>query len=133
MVKYQVNKIVNKKKYINEPEFTQSNYIILIFNKLDFLLKASNENLYNSQYFQWVDFGIHNNILKIDCSENIFNNVFYKQNKIRMVGFNPKSDSLERNEYYPTHMNTVSGGLFGGDASSLYTLNKLYTVYMIFR
>lgn len=116
----------NKKNYRNEPEFTQSNYIILIFNKLDFLLKASNENLYYSQYFQWVDFGIHNNILKPDCSEKLFNNVFYKQNKIRMVGFIPNSNSLERNEYYPTHMHTVSGGLFGGDASSLYILNDLF-------
>ena len=108
-----------------EPEFTEPAYIILIFNKVQFMTIVSSENKYNSTIFQWIDFGIHDNIIKKDVNDHIFKHIIFKPGKIRITGFISESTNLSRKSYYNTHNSTIAAGLFGGDSNSIKILSKL--------
>jgi hypothetical protein len=109
----------------HEPEFTEPKYIVLIYNKIHFMTLALSENKYNSTIFQWIDFGIHDNMLKPDVGEHIFKDIIFKPGKIRIAGFIPDSPNLSRKSYYNTHKPTLAASLFGGDSNSILMLNKL--------
>lgn len=110
------------------PEFCVPEYIILINNKTNFLKKTALQNLYNSQIFQWVDFGIHSNIYdfkKALFDKNYFNTIFYRKNKIRLAGFLKPKNILNKIEYYNTNASTTAGGLIGGNRESIIKLYDL--------
>ena len=108
-------------------------YMIIINNKLDFVKKAIEINIFNSSQFIWVDFGIaHINKSEIydpfiECIINLKDNIY---NKIRIGSIWQSTPQLE--EYYITQENIYNkiswifaGGLFGGDVESLLQFEKL--------
>lgn len=110
----------------NYPEFCIPEYIIVINNKIPLLKRVSDENPFNSTIFQWVDFGLHPNVRGDNFTQDYFTNIFYKKNRIRMVGFIPPTHILNKSQYYNSHISTVSAGLFGGDANSIGMLYKFH-------
>jgi protein YibB len=110
------------------PEFCIPEYIILINNKLNFIKKVADENIFNSSIFQWVDFGLHTNLFKNNnkfFDENYFSNIFYKKDKIKIVCFeNPKKIN-DISKFYNSHLLTVSAALIGGDFNAI---NKFYNL-----
>ncbi len=109
-----------------EPEFTVPEYIIIISNKLKFMKQVATDNLYGSQIFQWIDFGIHANIISETCNDRIFDTIMYKSGKIRIVGFVVPTTISDRMSYYNSHNSTLAAGLFGGDVKTICTLSDLY-------
>ena len=88
------------------------------------LKNVSKNNYYNSDIFQWVDFGLHPNMYmfkKEYFDDHYFSNILYKK-KIKLTGFKTIKtiETIETN-FYNTHSNTVCATLFGGD---LYSINK---------
>lgn len=113
----------------SNPEFCVPEYIVVINNKIHFLKEVADKNLYNSQIFQWVDFGLHpNTYIKEQFNEYFFSNIFYKKDKIRLVSFkNPvKFTNTDMRNYYNSHCSTLSAGLIAGDKNSINVLHKLY-------
>jgi hypothetical protein len=81
------------------------------------------ENIYKSEIFQWIDFGIHKNIVNEDMGDKIFDNVEYQHDKIRLVGFLPISTAItHRASFYNQEQLTVSAGLIAGGADAIYKL-----------
>jgi hypothetical protein len=109
-----------------EPEYTKPDYIVVIFNKLRFMNQVSIENPYGSTYFQWIDFGIHDNILNPSCSQSVLETIIYKPNKLRLRGFLDINLSNNRAEFYSKKRETVSAGLVGGDAPTIQRIHSLF-------
>jgi hypothetical protein len=106
-----------------QPEFCAPEYIIVINNKLKFMSRVASENIYKSEIFQWIDFGIHQNIVNSDMCDKIFCNIHYQPRKIRLVGFLPISGVItNRIEFYNIHKSTVAAGLIAGDKDVIYKL-----------
>jgi hypothetical protein len=129
--KIQQNNITNiypERERIN-PEFCIPEYIVLINNKVKFLKHVTENNIFESTIFQWIDFGIHQHLLGNNFNENYFNNIFYKSNKIKIVGFKPIDIDITKNNrksFYNTHQSTLACSLFGGDHNSINTLCNLH-------
>jgi hypothetical protein len=110
------------------PEFCVPEYIVIINNKICFLNQVANENFFNSQIFQWVDFGTHKNLYYFDekyFDENYFTKIFYKKDKLRIVGFNNPKPIYDKIQYYNTHFDTTCCTLFGGDKNIINTFFNL--------
>jgi hypothetical protein len=108
-------------------------YMIIINNKLDFMKKAIEINVFNSTQFIWVDFGIahiNNGLSDIEFSQiivNLKNNVY---NKVRIGSIWELTQQLE--DYYIGQDNiytqvawVFAGGVFGGDVESLLQFEKV--------
>jgi hypothetical protein len=111
------------------PEFGIPEYIVVINNKLKFMKHVANKNSFNSNIFQWIDFGLHPNVYNTNRNmfdQNYFNKIFYKPNKIRLTGFKNHSVINDRNNFYNSHTETVSCGLFSGDYNSITKLEELF-------
>lgn len=111
------------------PEFQVPEYVILINNKINFLQHIANINPYFSDFFQWSDFGIHPNMFdlkKINFDENYFNKIFFKKNKIKLVGFKKICPVINRNDFYNKHMQTTCATLFGGDKTAITKFNQIH-------
>jgi len=109
-----------------EPEYTKPDYIVVIFNKLRFLRQVSIENPYGSTYFQWIDFGIHDNIVNPDCNQSVLETIVYKPNRLRLRGFLDINRANDRVEFYRKKRETVSAGLVGGDATAIQRVYELF-------
>jgi hypothetical protein len=108
------------------PEFCIPEYIVVINNKTSFLNQTAEINPFNSQIFQWIDFGLHDNMFMNDSeffSKKYFSNIYYKKNKIRIVSFHKPELILNKITYYNSHTSTVAATLIGGDK---YAVNQLY-------
>ena len=108
-------------------------YMIIINNKLDFMKKAIEINVFNSTQFIWVDFGIahiNNGLSDNEFSQiivNLKNNVY---NKVRIGSIWELTQQLE--DYYIGQDNiytqvawVFAGGVFGGDVESLLQFEKV--------
>ena len=98
----------------SNPEFCVPEYIVLINNKIHFLKEVTDKNPYNSQIFQWVDFGLHPNMYNNNINtfnESYFTNIFYKKNKIKLVSFCKPSSIVNIKEYYNSHNSTTCATL----------------------
>jgi len=114
----------------NNPEFCVPEYIVLINNKIHFLKEVADKNPYNSQIFQWVDFGLHPNLyVKEQFNDFFFSKIFYKKDKIRLVSFKNTVNFINTDliKYYNSHCSTLSAGLIAGDKN---TINMLYELYI---
>lgn len=112
----------------NCPEFCIPEYIIVINNKTNFLKKVVDQNFYNSQIFQWVDFGFHENLYHFNndfFNETYFSNIFYKKDKIKISSFLNPTKIHDKKLFYNSHYETVAAGLIGGDKNAIYTLYSL--------
>ena len=113
------------------PEFCEPLYNIVINSKPYFLKLVCDNNYFLSNIFQWIDFGFHKSCFSNNHNifpENYFSNIFYKNNKIRLIGFN-KLENININDmkkYYNSHNNTTCGGLIAGNK---YSINKLYKLF----
>jgi hypothetical protein len=109
------------------------NYMIIMNNKLDFVKRAIEINVFNSSQFIWVDFGINHINKSLEDTEfsqqivNLKNNVY---NKVRIGSIWQSSQQLE--EYYIIQENIYTkvawifaGGVFGGDVESLLQFEKV--------
>ena len=110
----------------SEPEYTKPDYIIVIYNKFQFLERASTENPYRSHYFQWIDFGIHDNLLRVNCDQQIFDKTLYKPGKLRLRGFLPVTTLTSRETFYSMKRETVAATLMGGDATTIKHITRLF-------
>ena len=117
---------VHNADYVKEPEYTKPDYVILINNKINFMKQVSDMNPYNSQFFQWIDFGIHPNMLRNDCDFDIFGKIIYKPGKYRIAGFYPVKNFDNRSEHYNIHKPTLSAALMGGDKKSIEHISTLF-------
>ena len=122
--KSNINNIANSSGL--EPEFTVPEYVILINNKVHFIEIASKYNIYKSNIFQWVDFGIHANIISPSCSNRLFDEIIYKKNKVRIAGFNLQREIHDKLVYYNSHDMTLNAGLISADVNSINILTKLF-------
>ena len=115
------------------PEKDTLNYMIIMNNKLDFVKKAIEINVFNSIQFIWVDFGIAHINKDLEDNEfsqtivNLKNNIY---NKVRIGSIWQSTQQLE--EYYIIQQNIYTkiawifaGGVFGGDVESLLRFDKL--------
>jgi protein YibB len=96
------------------PEFKKPDYSVLILSKTYLMEDVMNENIYNSEYFIWVDAGI--------C-HNHFNpnhlNINFPSNKINEVGENirilcritPTQNDLNLEHFYKSHQNRFGAGV----------------------
>jgi hypothetical protein len=108
-------------------------YMIIMNNKLDFVKKAIEINVFNSTQFIWVDFGIaHINKCLEDneFSQTIVNLKNNDYNKVRIGSIWKSTQQIE--EYYIGQENIYTqvawffaGGVFGGDVESLLQFEKL--------
>jgi hypothetical protein len=112
--------------HCSEPEYTKPDYIIVIFNKLQWLKRVSTENPYQSIHFQWIDFGIHDNIVPVNCSSHLFESVLYMPGRLRLSGFLPITTLTDRAEYYSKKRETVAAGFVGGDRDAIDTISRLF-------
>jgi hypothetical protein len=111
------------------PEFCVPEYIIVINNKTTFVKRVSDENIFNSQIFQWIDFGLHPNMFNFNkeiFSQKYFSQIFYKKDKIRIVSFELPKKIYNKIDFYNTHLPTTAASLIGGDANAISQLYKLF-------
>jgi hypothetical protein len=111
-----------------EPEYTKPEYVILICNKINFMKQVTDIDPYNSQFFQWIDFGLHSNVITNECTCDIFSRIVFKPGKFRIAGFYPVEHINERNKHYTLHRSTLACGLMGGDKKSI---QQIYTLFNI--
>jgi hypothetical protein len=109
-----------------EPEYTKADYVIVIFNKLHFMNQVSIENPYGSTHFQWIDFGIHDNLLSPSCTQSVLETIMYKPNRLRLRGFLDINPSNDRVEFYSKKRETVAATLLGGDAVAIQRVHQLF-------
>ena len=98
------------------PEFCIPEYPMLINNKTNFVYRVCCENYFNSTIFQWVDFGLHGNVMKHkEFDKHYFSNIFYKPGRLRICSF--KNPENLNDDYYNTHEGTTAATMFAGDKS----------------
>jgi len=111
------------------------NYMCIINNKLDFIRKAIELNIFNSTQFIWVDFGIkhidkhntENNDFFCQSIVNLKNNIY---NKVRIGSIWEPTQTLydkyiTEQKIYNQVIWVFAGGVFGGDIESLLKFDKL--------
>ena len=124
---------ITKFNVCGNPEKDTLKYMIIINNKLDFVKKAIELNVFNSTQFIWVDFGIAHINKHLGDNEfkesivNLKNNIY---NKVRLGMMCENNPGIQH--YYITQENVYTqilwifaGGLFGGDVESLLQFDKL--------
>ena len=117
--------------YRDCPEFCEPLYNIVINSKPYFLKLVCDNNYFLSNIFQWIDFGFHNSFFSNNHNifpENYFSNIFYKNNKIRLIGFNKLEyiNITDIKKYYNSHNNTIAACMMAGNK---YSINKLYKLF----
>jgi len=129
-----IPQITNFEVYGN-PEKDTLNYMITMNNKLHFVKKAIEINIFKSTQFIWVDFGIARINKSLEDTEfsqhivNLKNNVY---NKVRIGSILEWKSTPRIEEYYIIQENiykqilwVFAGGVFGGDVESLLQFEKL--------
>lgn len=100
-------------------------YMLTICHKTEWIKKAIELNLYDSDQYVWIDFGIYYIIKELDLFENSILNITKKTySKIRIAScWNPniynKIDLFKYINWY------FAGGTFGGNKESLITFANL--------
>lgn len=99
-------------------------YIIVNYNKFDFLSKAMDINPFESTHFLWLDFGI-NHIAS--NTEEIHRWILEIKDPIRQLCINPYF-SLDQNHksYFTFHYHNMAGGLFSGSIQNLLQYKDLF-------
>jgi hypothetical protein len=118
---------------IGNPKKDTLYYMIVMNNKLDFVKKAIEINVFNSTQFIWVDFGIAHINKGLEDNEfsqtivNLKNNVY---NKVRIGSIWKSTQQIEKQYIIQENIYTqvawiFAGGVFGGDIESLLEFEKV--------
>lgn len=115
-----IDKLNNFKLNTDNPSKDTLEYMFTMCNKTEWIRKAIENDIFNSNNFIWIDFGIKQ---VCDWSEDVFveklNNLYYKQYEKVRIGhiWNLSScyniDLLRQISWY------FAGGVFGGNKASL--------------
>lgn len=101
-------------------------YIILNYNKFDFLEKAILQNPFGSTHFVWMDFGI-NHIAS--NTEEIHEWILQVTDSIRQLCINPYySNDNNHRKYFTMHYHNMAGGLFSGSIENLLKYKELFEI-----
>lgn len=99
-------------------------YIILNYNKFDFLSKAIDMNPFESTHFIWLDFGI--NHIAAD-TEEIHQWILQVPDSIRQLCINPYfSFDQNHKSYFTFHYHNMAGGLFSGSRQNILLYKDLF-------
>jgi hypothetical protein len=99
-------------------------YIILNYNKFDFLSKAIDINPFQSSHFLWLDFGI-NHIAS--NTEEIHKWILEIKDPIRQLCINPYfSFDQNHKSYFTYHYHNMAGGLFSGSIQNILQYKELF-------
>lgn len=124
-------KEIVKTKTRHEPEFKIPEYNILMYSKTEFVLRVAKENYFDSKYFQWIDFGIHPNMLTQNLlHKHIFDPRLYKHGKLRCVTFK-QTQPNDIKEFYASHQPTCAGTVFGGDKDAIMSMSDKFMHHVI--
>jgi protein YibB len=115
-----IQTIMNSQDYKNGlndltvPEVWNPNYNIIMWSKLDLVMRAINMNPFNTKHFGWIDFGTHTNMLP-DCflNKSIVNSPI--EDKIRFLCRSlPQRSDLDIKTFFKSHCNRFAGTFFTG-------------------
>lgn len=98
-------------------------YIILNNNKFHFLEKAIEVNVFNSNHFLWLDFGI-NHVAK--NTEKIHDWILDIPDKIKQMCLNPYLEKDNEKDFFRFIYHHTSGGLFSGSKDNIKQYIQLF-------
>lgn len=98
----------------NDPQFKIPLYDIIMWSKTHFLKKAIETNPFHTRHFCWIDFGIHNHMLKNEMlDQKLFPRGVY--NKIKFLcRSNPEKEDTDIRSFYKKHIIRLVGSMFSG-------------------
>jgi len=105
-------------------------YQIVTCSKYTMVRDAINKNIFGSQYYAWIDFGLvenkHSNINNLNIvTNNIISN---KKDKVRMcfINYTTKVETTNLETYYHMHGRCgIAGGFFTGSSAKLLKFTEL--------
>lgn len=98
----------------DDPQFKIPLYDIIMWSKPYFIKRSIHDNPFNTEYFCWIDFGIHRHILRNEMMyQQLFPYGIYE--KIRFLFFSkPESSDLDIKYFYKRHIIRLAGTMFSG-------------------
>jgi len=115
------NNLINPKC----PEVSNPLYDIIMFSKTMLINLAILNNLSNHEHYVWLDFGIHDNMLK----DNMLNTKLFNKgigDKIKFLCREyPKSSDLNLHSFFKSNTNRFAGTMFSGHKNYLVKFNEL--------
>jgi len=121
-----IDKIINFSLNASNSTKDTIDYIIIMCNKTEWIKQAIELDLYKTEQFVWVDFGIRH---VFNCSDNDYRNKIEALNcksfdKVRIASIWNLNTHSNQN-YYTTIMWYFAGGVFGGQKDKLLLFAEL--------
>lgn len=116
-----INQITNFTIITNNPDKDTNEYFMLNIHKSEFIKLAINSNLYNSDQYIWIDFGIYFLFEKSvlgSFNDIICNIVNKKYDNIRIASID-NHNSINLDLIYNKIYWVFAGGVFGGNKNAL--------------
>ena len=123
-LKDKIFQIMNSNEYKNGlvdpnvPEVWNPDYNIVIWSKLDLVMKAINLNPFNTKHFGWIDFGTHVHML----AEKFINKPIVKlpiEDKIRLLCRSlPQKSDLNIKFFFKSHCNRFAATFITGSSEN---------------
>jgi hypothetical protein len=98
-------------------------YIILNNNKFDFIESAIELNLFGSDHFIWMDFGINH---VAQSTEKIHEWINKIPDKIKQLCINPYTENIDNKEMFQYIYHHTAGGLFTGSKENMQRYSQLF-------
>lgn len=111
--------IIQNRNYHHESPY----YIILNNNKFHFLEKAIELNIFKSNHFLWLDFGINH---VAQNSEIIHKWINHLPDKIKQMCLNPYLEKDNQKDFFRFIYHHTSGGLFSGSKENIMKYIQLF-------
>lgn len=119
--KNKILQIMQSKEFINNcvdknvPEMWNADYNIVTWSKLYLMFKAIQLDYFGTDFFAWIDFGLHTHIFKEEyINTKLFeNNIIPKKIKILCRSI-PQKEDLNINHFFKSHTNRFAAGLITG-------------------
>jgi hypothetical protein len=120
-----IDKIINFNPDTDNPDKDTLEYMFCICNKTEWVKSAIEEDIYNSEQFIWIDFGIFH-IIKDEeiCKKYIYDLQTKKYDNVRIASATYYQD-LNDIEIYKRITWKFLGGVFGGNKNALLKFSHL--------
>lgn len=135
-LKNKINNIMQSEEYKrglqepNAPEYSRSEYSIMILSKLDLINNAIEKNPFDTEYFMWVDGGMCHQLFKPEHK----NAIFPKNKKLAEINdkifllcrSEPCGSDLNVHTFYKSHINRFGAGVIAGKRASFKQFQQLF-------